>query len=172
MNGGVEREEQLRGRKHLSQGVGGVGEDCYHPALCLEKSKQACASQNQQGTFSMWRKRVVRTRYTHNQKQNASERAGRLARTNVCLWEAQDGGKGVRERVHTSRACRSTRWSAFFNDSRCTCRLRDSACMQRSRGRRSVESARSAAAVESDLMHVLKFVCMIRMIRMIHTGTY
>eukprot|EP01050_Picozoa_sp_SAG11_P044657 SAG11_NODE_21838_length_417_cov_1.955975_1_plen_66_part_01 len=31
---------------------GGVGEGCSHLALCLEKSKQACASQNQQGTFS------------------------------------------------------------------------------------------------------------------------
>ena len=66
------------------------------------------------------RRQSTQINYTHKQKQNASERASRLARTNVCLWEVQDGRKGVRERVRTSRARRSTRWSALFTVSRCT----------------------------------------------------
>ena len=44
------------------------------------------------------------TLHTYTQKQNPSERPGRLARANVCLWVMQDGGRGVRERAHTSRA--------------------------------------------------------------------
>ena len=85
MEGWKERKKCEELKTFEQGGFKGVGEGCSYLALCLEKSKQACASQNQQGTFSTWRKRVVRTRYTHNQKQNASERASRLARTNVCL---------------------------------------------------------------------------------------
>ena len=85
MEGCWKERKRCEELKTFHRGVEGVGEGCSHLALCLEKSKHACASQNQQGTFSTWRKRVVKTRYTHNPKQNASERASRLARTNVCL---------------------------------------------------------------------------------------
>lgn len=62
----MEGWKERRGARNSKPFTGGLKgwekAACSHLALCLEKSKQACASQNQQGTFSTWSKRVIRPR--------------------------------------------------------------------------------------------------------------